>query len=57
VGFSIFGIVSMVRQSEAETAAVERYQYPQMPMPAPYASARSSMPGHAFKVPLLSLSF
>jgi hypothetical protein len=58
LGIGIPGIVSMARQSETETAAVDRYQYPQMPMPGPYARGDSSLPGgYALKLPLLSLSF
>jgi hypothetical protein len=59
LGIGIPGIVSMARQSEAETAAVDRYQYPQIPQPPPgYGPAYSAAPGgFALKVPLLSLSF
>jgi hypothetical protein len=57
LGIGIPGIVSMARQSETETAAVDRYQYPQMPIPA-YSRGESAMPGgYALKLPLLSLSF
>jgi hypothetical protein len=59
LAIGIPGIVSMARQSEAETAAVDRYQYPLAPQPpAPYYPGQSSRPSpRAFKVPLLSLSF
>ena len=67
LGIGIPGIVSMARQSEAETAAVDRYQYPfappppspsLFPPPSPYYPGQSAMPpSRAFKVPLLSLSF
>lgn len=57
LGIGIPGIVSMARQSEVETAAVDRYQYPQMPVPA-YAKLDSAWPGgYALRLPLLSLSF
>jgi hypothetical protein len=53
------GIASMLRSSEAERIATDRYQKPQIPMPSP-----GSSPGHSglpsvrtFRVPLLSLSF
>ena len=59
LGIGIPGIVSMVRQSSAETTAVERYQYPQVPMPPPsYWPGYSMTPaGHSLKVPLLAFSF
>jgi hypothetical protein len=60
LGIGIPGIVSMARQSEAETAAVDRYQYPLAPQPPSpyYYPGQSSMPAsRAFKMPLLSLSF
>jgi|SRR5450631_434424 len=58
-GIGIPGIVSMARQSEAETAVVDRYQYPLAPQPpAPYYPGQSALPSsRTFKVPLLSLSF
>jgi hypothetical protein len=59
LGIGIPGIVSMARQSEAETAAVDRYQYPfAPPAPTPYYPGQSALPSpRAFKVPLLSFSF
>jgi hypothetical protein len=67
LGIGIPGIVSMVRQSEAETAAVDRYQYPfapsppslfPSPSPSPYYPGQSALPpSRAIKVPLLSLAF
>lgn len=56
LGIGIPGIISMARQSEVETAAVDRYQYPQMPRPAPYGAGATPV-GYALKLPLLSLSF
>jgi hypothetical protein len=59
LGIGIPGIISMVRQGEAETAAADRYQFPHMPAPPPAYSwgspGRSS--GHGLKVRLLSLAF
>jgi hypothetical protein len=59
LGIGIPGIISMARQSEAETAAADRYQYPfAPPPPAPYYPGHSAMPpSRAVKLPLLSLSF
>jgi hypothetical protein len=59
LGIGIPGIISMVRQSAAETAAVDRYAYPQMPLPPPfYRPSSSSAPvGLVVKVPLLSVAF
>jgi hypothetical protein len=55
----IDGIVKMSRQSEAETATLERYQKPQMPSALSLdGSASSAAPtGYSVKVPLLSLCF
>jgi hypothetical protein len=60
LGLGIPGVISMARQSEAETAAVDRYQYPQLPLPpatyyGPSFSAAPAAP--TVKLPLLSLSF
>jgi hypothetical protein len=58
LGIGIPGIISMARQSETETAAVDRYQYPQMPIPAPYLRGDPAMSGgYGLKLPLLSLLF
>lgn len=59
LGIGIPGIISMARQSEAETAAVDRYQYTfAPPAPPPYYPGQSSLPpSRAFKLPLLSLAF
>jgi hypothetical protein len=59
LGIGIPGIISMVRQSEAETAAVDRYQFPQIFAPRPvYSQALPGAPsGYALKLPLLSFSF
>jgi hypothetical protein len=59
LGIGISGIVSMLRQSEAETAAVDRYQSPHMPLPPPVSRpAYSATPArYAVNLPLLSLSF
>jgi hypothetical protein len=55
LGLGIPGIVSMARQSQVETAAVERYQYPQIRMPPAYGLGAPG--GRVIRVPLLSLSF
>jgi hypothetical protein len=57
--FGIDGIVKLARQSEPETAAIERYQKPQVPSASPLdGSASSAAPtGYSVKVPLLSLCF
>lgn len=63
LGIGIPGIISMARQSEVETAAVDRYQaggLPPPPLPPPYYPypAQSAIPlGMTFKVPLLSIAF
>jgi hypothetical protein len=59
LGLGIPGIISMARQSEVETAAVDRYQYPHVPLPpATYGPAFTAVPTAAtVKLPLLSLSF
>jgi len=59
LGIGIPGIISMARQSEVETNAVDRYQYPHgMLPPQPYYPAQSVAPSvKAFKVPLLSIAF
>ncbi len=57
LGVGIPGIVGMARRSEAETAAVDRYQYPRTLMPSHYARVGSAVPGFALKLPLLSLCF
>jgi hypothetical protein len=58
LGLGIPGIIAMVRQSGIETSAVERYQYPYLPMPPPaYGRISSAATGYALRVPLLSLSF
>ncbi len=54
----IGGVVAMARQSEAEAAAVDRYQFSRMPSPPVHGPSYSAAPsGYAVKVPLLSLSF
>lgn len=59
LGIGIPGIISMARESEVETAAVDRYQNLRLSAPPPaYAPAQSASPSaKTLKVPLLSFSF
>jgi hypothetical protein len=62
LGIGIPGIVSMARQSEVETNAVDRYQYPHgMMPPPPYYPAYPPPYGlgspRSLKLPLLSFAF
>jgi hypothetical protein len=60
LGIGIPGIISITRQTEVETAAVERYQYPgYQGVPMPYAPPVQSLlsPGKTLRLPLLSFTF
>jgi hypothetical protein len=59
LGVGIPGIVSMVRPSEQERTAVDRYQFPQLHVPPQtFVPGYSALPSaRTFKLPLLSVSF
>lgn len=59
LAIGIPGIISIAKQSDAENAAVDRYQGPQAPAPPPaYFPTQSTLPSvKSLKVPLLSFAF
>ena len=58
LGIGILGIISMVKQSEMETAVMDRYQYGRNALPpALYPSQSMARPARAFRVPILSITF
>jgi len=62
LGIGVIGIVTMSRQSESETIAVDRYRDSRIRLPSVYppghSGSFSAVPNrHAIRLPLLSLSF